>query len=174
MLYPGSYVDIAPSFVFPSVTYVDTDARAADFFADERGVLEVIASHARAPADPEVAFRHADYRSDLRLPEASFDLLVSLYAGFISEHCARYLRIGGTLLANPSHGDVAMASIDPRFRLAGVILARAGDYRVATSNLDDYLVQKSPMALSPGLLHERGRGVAYTESAFAYLFERVS
>jgi hypothetical protein len=174
VLYPGSYVDIAPSFVFPSVTYVDSDARAAEFFADERGVLEVIASHAGAPADPEVAFLHADYRSDLRLPEASFDLLVSLYAGFISEHCARYLRIGGTLLANPSHGDVAMASIDPRFRLAGVILARAGDYRVATSNLDDYLVQKSPMALSPSLLHERGRGVAYTKSAFAYLFERVS
>ena len=34
-LYPGSYVDLAPSFVWPSVTYVDTDRRAAQFFADE-------------------------------------------------------------------------------------------------------------------------------------------
>ena len=28
VLYAGSYVDIAPSFVFPTVTYVDRDARA--------------------------------------------------------------------------------------------------------------------------------------------------
>ena len=28
VLYPGSYVDIAPSFVWPSVTYVDIDRRA--------------------------------------------------------------------------------------------------------------------------------------------------
>ena len=27
VLYPGSFVDIAPSFVFPSVTYIDTDRR---------------------------------------------------------------------------------------------------------------------------------------------------
>ena len=27
-LYPGSYVDVAPSFVFDDVTYVDIDRRA--------------------------------------------------------------------------------------------------------------------------------------------------
>ena len=29
VLYPGSYVDLAPSFVFDSVTYLDVDKRAA-------------------------------------------------------------------------------------------------------------------------------------------------
>lgn len=42
VLYPGSYVDIAASFVFPSVTYVDIDARAARFFSDSNGVDEII------------------------------------------------------------------------------------------------------------------------------------
>ena len=33
-LYPGSYVDLSPSTSIRSVAYVDTDARAARFFAD--------------------------------------------------------------------------------------------------------------------------------------------
>ena len=37
------------------------------------------------------------------------DLLVSLYSGPLSGHCTPYLRVGGMLLANASHGDVALA-----------------------------------------------------------------
>lgn len=55
-----------------------------------------------------------------------FDLLISLYAGFVSEHCTCHLRNGGLLLVNSSHGDAAMASIDDRYRLVGVVSSRAG------------------------------------------------
>lgn len=171
-LYPGSFVDIAPSFVFPSVTYVDSDRRAAAFFADEEGVREIVAGHEHAPR-PDFRFIHADYAGDLALQEASFDLLVSLYAGFVSAACTRYLRIGGTLLANPSHGDAAMASIDPRYRLSGVVLARDGDYRVSTDGLDAYLVPKKAQEITAEALHKSGRGIGYTRPAFAYLFQRV-
>ena len=62
VLYPGSYVDLAPSFVWPSVTYVDTDRRARRFFADGDGVraiiaeqqtTTVIASHHRCTMQPD-------------------------------------------------------------------------------------------------------------------------
>ena len=56
VLYPGCYVDIAPSFVFPSVTYVDSDRRAPRFFGDEAGVREIVGSHTGAPVDPEIVF----------------------------------------------------------------------------------------------------------------------
>ena len=118
VLYPGCYVDIAPSFVFESVTYLDIDKRAPKFFADVDGVREIVADH-DGPSDPEITFVHADYTSSLDLPDDHFDLLVSLYAGFVSEHCTGHLRVGGTLLVNPSHGDAAMASIDQRDRVAG-------------------------------------------------------
>ena len=114
-LYPGSYVDIAASFVFPSVTYVDSDERAARFFSDSAGVEEIIAQHAPLDEERSWEFIRADYTTDLGLPDAHLDLLISLYAGFVSEACTRYLRPGGWLLANPSHGDVAIASIDPRY-----------------------------------------------------------
>lgn len=174
VLYPGSFVDIAPSFVFPSVTYIDSDRRPPGFFSDREGLREIVAAHAGSPPDPEITFIHGDYCDDLGVPEQSFDLLVSLYAGLVSEHCTRYLRVGGALLVNPSHGDAAMASIDPRYRLAAVIHSRSGDYHLSTAQLDTYLKPKRVVEVTAELLHRTGRGVGYTKSPFAYLFERVA
>lgn len=174
VLYPGSFVDVAASFVFPSVTYVDADRRAPRFFDDVDGVNEIIAAHRASPWSPTVAFLHADYADPLDLPDAGFDLLVSLYAGFVSEHCTRYLRVGGTLLVNPSHGDAAMASIDDRYRLRGVVHHRDGRYSVDEDELHSYLVPKKPVEVTVDLLHRTQRGIAYTTSPFAYLFERTS
>ena len=173
VLYPGSYCDLAPSFVFDSVTYLDIDRRPPKFFADVDGIRGIVAEH-DGPPNPDIAFIHADYTTELDLPDSHFDLLVSLYAGFISEHCTRHLRIGGTLLVNPSHGDAAMASIDSRYELAGVVTSRDGDYRVRTSNLESYLIPKRPQPLTMEVFHESGRGIPYTKSPFAYLFTRIA
>lgn len=173
VLYPGSFVDIAPSFVFPSATYVDSDKRTPRFFGDSDGIQEIISSEG-GPVDPRVQFIHGDYTDSLGLADESFDLLVSLYAGFVSEHCTRYLKVGGVLLAAPSHGDVAMASIDTRYQLAGVVTSRGGEYRIRVDDLSSYLMPKSPMELTPEVIHKLGRGIAYTKSPFAYLFRRIN
>ncbi len=173
VLYPGSYVDLAPSFTFESVTYVDIDQRTPKFFADTDGVRDIVADH-NGPASPDITFIHADYTTDLDLPHEHFDLLVSLYAGFVSEHCSHHLRIGGTLLVNASHGDAAMASIDHRYELAGIVTSRDGKYKVTSSNLDSYLVPKKPQPITIDLLHDAGRGIGYTKSPFAYLFTRIA
>ena len=174
VLYPGSYVDLAPSFVWPSVTYVDVDRRAGQFFDDDDGVQQLLAEHGVAPGTHAVRFISADYSDSLDLEDGSFDLLISLYAGFISEHCTRYLRVGGTLLVNPSHGDAAMASIDPRYRLVAVVTSRSGRYSVSSRELSTYFVPKRDVEVTRASLHASGRGVAYTRSPFAYVFERVA
>ncbi len=173
VLYPGSYVDVAASFAFPEVTYVDTDDRANRFFADVDGVAEIIAEAAGWTDGRRFTFLHRDYRDDLGLPLDSFDLLISLYAGFISEHCTRYLKVGGKLLVNPSHGDAAMASIDDRYRLSAVVTSEDGRYRVSRSGLDGYLIPKREQQITREFLHELGKGIGYTKAPFAYLFERV-
>lgn len=172
-LYPGSYVDIAPSFSFPDVTYVDVDRRANRFFGDRAGVDEIVRSEVGTETRT-IVFVHADYTDALPLADEAFDLLISLYAGFVSEHCTRHLRIGGTLLVNSSHGDAAMASIDDRYELAGVVTSRDGVYRVSDDDLDRYLIPKRPTTITRDLLRDSGRGIAYTTSPFAYLFRRVS
>ena len=173
VFYPGSFVDISPSFVFPMVTYLDADKRTPRFFSDRDGIVEIINEHKGAPKSPDIHFIHGDYTKKLELPHDHFDLLVSLYSGFISEHCTQHLRIGGTLLVNPSHGDAAMASIDPRYEFNGVVVSRSGDYNVKTSNLDGYLILKKPVEITKEMLHSTGRGVAYSKPAIAYLFRRI-
>jgi len=172
VLYAGSYVDVAPSFIFPDVTYVDMDRRAKRFFDDEAGVREIIEAQVSTPRNASFTFIPSDY-TKLALTEQSFDLLISLYAGFISEYCTDFLKVGGHLLVNPSHGDAALASLDPRYRLTGVVVSQAGDYRIKQTDLGSYLQPKKSVKVTRESLFSTNRGVAYTRPAFAYLFERV-
>jgi hypothetical protein len=175
VLYPGSFVDVAASFAFPSVTYVDSDRRAQQFFADHSGVQEIIGAHRRRyDAEYEFRFAHKDYREDLGLGDETFDLLVSLYAGFVSLSCTRYLRIGGTLLVNSSHRDASMAAADSRYRHIAVVTSRSGRYRVGRNGLEQYFVPKKEQDVTADRLHRLASGIAYTKTPFAYLFERVS
>jgi len=172
VLYAGSYVDVAASFAFPNVTYVDMDKRANAFFDDREGVKEIIAAHEGAPASPKFSFVHGDY-SKLDFTPQSFDLLISLYAGFISDSCTKFLKIGGQLLVNPSHGDAALASLNPQYQLGAVVQSRDADYKVSTQNLETYLQPKKPISLTRDMVFGAGKGIGYTKSPFAYLFTRV-
>ncbi len=174
-LYAGSFVDVSASFVFANVTYVDSNKPAAKFFADQSGVEEIIGSQKpRSVANSEFRFLGADYTEDLDLNDDAFDLLVSLYAGFVSEHCTRYLKVGGTLLVNSSHGDVAMAALDERYLLRAVVKKTSADgYLIDSRDLHQYLIPKKSQEITAELLHELGRGIAYTRSPFAYLFQRM-
>ena len=67
-----------------------------------------------------------------------------------------------------------MASIDPRYRLQAAVTSRSGDYAVDDRNLDTYLVPRRDVEVTAESLIASGRGVAYTRSPFAYLFERVA
>jgi hypothetical protein len=176
VLYPGSFVDIAPSVWFDDVTYVDMDKRCPRFFAESQAVADLItAKRVDAGVDDvasNVRFVHADYRDLLPLDDASFDLVVSMYAGFISVATARYLRPGGVLVTNNSHGDASMASLDAAWKLTGVITRRDGDYRRRTDDLDRYLVPKRGTPPTVDELIKTNRGIEYTTAPVAYVFTR--
>lgn len=172
-LYPGSYVDLSPSIAIPRVTYVDSDARAAMYFADPDRVRSELAGRARPGAATEVTFLRSDYTKPLEVADDSMDLLISLFAGPMWDHCRRYLRPGGWLLANTSHGDASLAALDPSARLVGVAHHRDGRYRVNVDRLEGYLVPKRPESADPEQIRRSGRGIAYTRSAFAYVFQAI-
>jgi len=178
VLYPGSYVDIAPSVFFGNVHYVDMDKRADRFFQQHDAVTRLVATKRakieQAPSDITIRFDHTDYREPLDIEDGSVDLLISLYAGFISEHCTRYLSPGGHLVVNNSHGDASMASLNPVYDLVDVINSRKGIYRAATTNLDTYLIPKKGQQPTVDSLHTAGRGIAYTKSPYLYIFKKVS
>lgn len=170
-LYPGSYLDLSPSTAITSVTYVDTDRRAARFFADRSLVSAELDGRTRPGAGTDVTFLHLDYTTALPLSPAGFDLLISLYAGPVWEHCRRYLAPAGWLLANTSHGDASLAALDPTLRLVAAVHHRSGQYRLDTADLGRYLIPARPATADPEAIRRTGRGIAYTTSAFAYVFQ---
>ena len=120
VMYPGSHLHITPSLVFPEVCYVDSVKGISSAMAD-RALLQYVAAHKDYPERTSIRCCEEDYRSFANEQAGSFDLLISLNAGFISRHCARFLRPGGYLLANNGHYDANCAFVDSRYRLVAVL-----------------------------------------------------
>ena len=172
-LYPGSFVHISPSFAIPSVTYVDTDRRCPGFFADS-AVLRMVRDRQRYDGEPVITFHRADYSVPLPEEDRSFDLLISQWAGPVSQACKRYLAVGGVLVANNSHGDASLASLDDDYALAGAVTRRAGKHRLSEQHLRAYFVPRAGEPVTREVIERTGRGAAYTRSPAAYVFRRVS
>ena len=125
-LYPGSWLDVTPSLFFPEVCYVDSLPGIAALLADP-DLRRYVNDNKRYPDAPTIHCYQHDYRTFNAEPEASFDLLISLNAGFISQACKGFLPPGGLLLVN----DARRAFVDPDYML---IAAFAGEtLRMETS-----------------------------------------
>ena len=172
-IYPGSYIQISPSFIFTDVVFIDTDKKAKRFFNDD-SVIEYIRRRKEYSENPRISFHGCDYRELIDDLKGKFDLLISQYSGFISESCKEYLRPGGYLLVNNSHGDAGLASIDNDYTLAAAVMRSQGKYRISFSKLDEYFIPKKNIAVTKEYLYKTGRGVGYTRTAPLYIFRRVT
>jgi len=168
-LYPGSFVHITPFFFIPEMVYVDMDKRCKKFFADP-GLEDLIGSNQAYDFPPVYHFYSADFSNPINEQENSFDLLISLYAGFISQSCQRYLKKEGILLANNSHGDSSLAYLDQNFKLIGVVKRNNEKFSITTKELDSYFVPKSGKKISRKEIEKSMRGPGFTKTAYAYLF----
>ena len=171
-LYPGSFVHITPSFVIPTVAYVDSDRRAARFFADP-AVATLIAARKDYAAEPVIVFHAQDYDEAIAEPTRSFDLLISQYAGFVSRACKQYLAIGGHLLVNNSHGDASMVALDPDFELVAVYQRCRERFVFAMEDLATHMVPKAGPAPTEAELERSMRGPAFIRRAAGYVFRRI-
>jgi len=172
-IYPGSYIHISPSFIFPYVAYIDSDKNAIRFFKNQ-SYLEIVNKRKEYSGSPLIEFHGSDYREFLEEYRSSFDLLISQYAGFISDVCKPYLKVGGYLLVNNSHGDAGLASIDKSYQLISTIHKSKGKYRLSNSSLDKYFIPKKEIIITEELLKQRKKGIGYSKTATLYLFQKIS
>ena len=172
-IYPGSYVHISPSFIFPDVVYIDSDKNAIKFFNSNK-LIELINERKEYNDAPKISFNGIDYKSPIEELYRQFDLLISQYAGFISDTCKEYLKIGGFLLVNNSHGDAGLASIDEDYQLISTVHKAKGKYRISHTALEKYFIPKREIVVTKELLYKTGKGVGYTKTAPLYIFQRIS
>lgn len=170
-LYPGSFVHITPSLVIPDMVYVDTDKRCKQFFA-ATATREFIQKRKEYQTPTRYVFHEKDFREALNEEPESFDLLISLYAGFISQNCKQYLQKGGILVVNNSHGDNPLAYLDSDFELIGIIKRNKSRFILDNERLEIYFIPKSGKDFDKLYIEQTMRGPAYVKTAYAYVFRK--
>lgn len=173
VLYPGSYVHIAPAFIFPIVVFNDMYEKLIKFFNSDE-ILEYINKRKEYSEMPSYKYIYGDYNKDLPLEKDQFDLLISQYAGFVSRACRPYLKIGGILIVNNSHGDASMASISPYYKHIAMINKRNNKFTFSSKKLEEYFIPKRDIEITEKYLEKHQRGVGYIKTATDYVFKRIS
>jgi hypothetical protein len=173
VIYPGCFIQISPSFIFSYVVYIDSDKNAIKYFSSQ-GLIEIVNQRKEYPEGPQINFHGIDYRNLIQEYRLMSDLLISQYAGFISDVCKPYLRKGGYLLVNNSHGDAGLASLDSDYKLISTVHRSRGKYRISDAALDEYFIPKKDIQVTKELLKQRKKGIGYTKTASLYLFQKVT
>lgn len=171
-LYPGSFVHITPSFYIEEMVYVDSDRRISRFFHDS-SVINFVERNKKYEGPVSVSSFQRDFSKPLPLEDNSFDILISLYSGFISQHCKRYLKKGGILLANNSHGDSSIAFTDSDYELIAVVKRNGKNFRLVSEGLDSFFVKKNGTAIDTSKVLEKMVGEAFTKTGYAYVFRKI-
>ncbi len=174
VFYPGSHVHITPSLVFSHVTYADSFRKTYQFFENAE-IIDFIKKNKEYSEEPFIRFYQQDYNKRFQDLNKEFDLLISQYAGFVGQAAKRYLKKGGLLVCNNSHGDASMASLDPDFELIAIYRRNTDDkFSISDKNLDEYLKPKSGIEPTKEQLLKSMRGITYTKSPSGYIFRKVS
>ncbi len=171
-LYPGSFVHITPSFFISQMVYVDTDKRCNNFFSDKL-TLDYIIRKKTYNESPEIRFHHADFTNNINERAESFDLLISLYSGFISKYCKKYLKKTGVLIANNSHGDASLAFLDKSFKMIGIIKRYGNHFKISDKDLSTYFKTKTGKPIDIKKIKKTMRGPGFTKVAYAYIFKKA-
>lgn len=170
VLYPGCAVHITPSLYFPHVVYVDKSEAAAQFFGDEKSILDFVKRNKYYKQSAYIQFIHQDYSRPLPLRERSFDLLLALFADGVAKSCAKYLKPGGFLLTNNHQGDAVDAVHDRKFKLIGTFRFQKGTYQILEA-LNEITIPAQRR--NNNFLKQMNESVQYIENEVYYVFERL-
>ena len=165
-LYPGSHIDISPSLYIPYVTYVDNFKGAIKFFEDLGIIKDYIEGHKYYEEKSFINFYGQDY-TKVKLDD-KYDLIISQYAGFVGKATKKFLKKGGYLLCNDSHGDASLAYHDEDYELIAVV---SNEYQIIREGLEDYFKLKSKKPVDLEKVKSTMKGPKYQKTSENYIFK---
>ncbi len=167
-IYPGSHIDITPSFFIPKVTYIDNFKGAVKFFRHMESIKEYVRQNKEYSDSCQIDFIGEDYTLPLEIEQV--DLIISQYAGFVGQETKGFLKTGGILLCNDSHGDATLARFDKDFEFIGVIDTKN---RIQSENLENYFKLPKARVIDIKMVKEKMKGLKYVLTAENYLFRKI-
>lgn len=141
---------------------------AIKFFKDISIIKDYLNDYKQYKISCEVEFIGQDYNDSLDIPQV--DLIISQYAGFVGQATKEYLKIGGILLCNDSHGDATLARFDDDFEFIGVITK---NLKIKKMNLDRYFILPKNKVVNLNLVKKTMKGPKYIEDVENYLFRKL-
>ena len=178
VLYPGSYMDITPSLVFREACYVDSLKGIVRRLADPE-LLKYVNAHKSYAEDSVIRCYEADYSTFRDEPADSFDLLISMNAGFISQHCRHFLKHEGLLLVNNGHYDANRVYVDPSYEFVAALEGDTANWESLPRDPLPYFSTRRGEELTLAMVEcdaKRPPSKARfrpSKEAYAYLFRRV-
>jgi hypothetical protein len=169
--YPGSFVHITPSLIFPNTAYIDSDRRVKNFFEDPE-VLKWVEYNKEYYTKSVIQSFQQDYSLALPIDIGEFDLLISQYAGFVSQDCKKYLKSSGLLIVNNSHADAGLAFLDSDYELIAITNSNNDKWTISDTNLEDYFIPKKGLHPPRTALIETMKGIDYSKTASNYIFKK--
>ena len=167
-LYPGSHVDIAPSFVIPHVIYVDSFKGTIRFFKHIEAVHRLVDERNEYDEPCTIEFFGQDYTQPLDIEPV--DLIISQYAGLVGQATKHYLKPGGILLCNDSHGDATLARFDETFELIAVM---GSTNELVQTGLDEYFQLPKGKDVDIAEVKKTMTGPRYTKQVENYVFRKI-
>lgn len=166
-LYPGSHIDVTPSLVIPHVIYVDSFKGTIRFFKQLETVQELIDNRKEYDEPCTIEFFGQDYTQPLDIE--TVDLIISQYAGFVGQATKDYLKPGGILVCNDSHGDATLARFDEAFEFIGVI---GSANVIVQTELDEYFRLPKGKDVDITEVKKTMKGPRYTKQVENYVFQK--
>lgn len=105
VLYPGCHRHLTAALIFPVVTFVDNYKQVGSLYTDLAAVAYV---EENKLFDEDARFDFLPYDVNQPMPSLSnrsYDLIISLSAGLMTDPCKSFVKSGGYLLVNDSHCD---------------------------------------------------------------------
>ncbi len=164
VIYPGCSIHITPSFYLNHVVYIDKSQQAIDFFSNINAVTSFINQNKTFKEPAYWKFIPGDFRSDLGLEYASFDLLLSLFSGKMIDSCERYIKSGGLIITSSLFSDNDSIKDRKDFELLGLIKCKNQKYSI------DYNGHESKHGKSR--LRSKNNGFEYIDNESYYLYRK--
>lgn len=155
------------------MTYADSFRNTFKFFEDG-DTIDFIEKNKEYSQEAIIRFYQQNYNKPFKELNKEFDLVISQYAGFVGQAAKQYLKKGGLLVCNNSHGDASMASLDPNFKLIAIYRRRTDDkFSISEKNIEEYLKPKKGIPPTKDELLKSMKGIAYTKNPSGYIFRKV-
>jgi len=166
VIYPGCSIHITPSFYFNHIIYIDKSQPSLNFFSDDHTVKDLINKNKTYKEAAYWKFIPSDVKNNLGLKLASYDLLLSLFAGKMIEYCEQYIKPGGIILTGSFFSDNESIKEKETFKLIGLIKRKNKKY-ILSHNFAKPQQSKSR-------LKQKNNTLEYIDNECYYLYQKIS